>query len=202
MPRFAAKAVLKPLPVAALAVVTAVLAGVLYVILSGPVHALGSPPPALSRLELLHHPRQAPDIAVADGQGRLHMLDAFRGHYLLVNLWATWCSPCVHELPALAALNTALKGRGLAIVAVNVGHADAKTIRAFLAAHRAAGLGVWRDPAHVFIRSFDAYGLPTSILIDPAGQEIAKVVGTASWDAPSAITYFRHLLATTPKPLS
>jgi thiol-disulfide isomerase/thioredoxin len=201
MPRFAAKAVLKPLPLAALAVATVVLAGVLYVILSGPVHALGRPPAALSRLQLLRHPRPAPDIAVADGQGRLRMLDSFRGHYLLVNLWATWCSPCVRELPALAALKTALKGQGLAIVAVNVGHADPKTIRAFLTAHGAEGLGVWRDPAHAFIRSFDAYGLPTSILIDPAGREIARVIGTASWDAPSAISYFRHLLATAPKPV-
>ena len=202
MPRFVAKAVLKPLPAAALAAATAVLVGVLYVILSGPVHAVSNPPEALSRLQPLRHPHLAPDIAIADGRGRLKMLDAFRGHYLLVNLWATWCSPCVRELPALAALQTALKGRGLDIVAVNVGHADAKTIRVFLAAHQAESLGVWRDPAHAFIRSFDAYGLPTSILIDPEGREIARVVGTAKWDAPSAIRYFRHLLVTVPRPLS
>ncbi len=193
---------MKPLPAAVLAVATAVLAGVLYVILSGPVHAVQSPPSALSRLQPLRHPRQAPDIAVADGRGRLRMLDSFRGHYLLVNLWATWCAPCVRELPALAALKTALKGGGLDIVAVNVGHADAKTIGAFLAAHQAERLGVWRDPAHAFLRSFDAYGLPTSILIDPAGREIARVVGTAHWDAPSAVRYFRHLLASAPRPLS
>ena len=202
MPRFAAKAVLKPLPAAALVAATAVLVGVLYVILSGPVHEVSSPPAAMSRFQPLNHPRQAPDIAVADGHGRLKMLDAFRGHYLLINLWATWCSPCVRELPALAGLQTALKGRGLKIIAVDVGHDNAQTIRAFLAAHQAEGLRVWRDPAQAFIRSFDAYGLPTSILIDPEGREIARVVGTANWDAPSAISYFRRLLAAAPRPLA
>lgn len=202
MPRFAAKAVLKPLPAAALLVATAVLVGVLYVILSGPVHAVGELPPALSGLQRVHPAPPAPDIAVADGQGRLHMLDEFRGHYLLVNLWATWCVPCVRELPALAGLKAALKGQGLKIIAVNVGHADTPTIRAFLAAHHAKTLGVWRDTGQVFIRGFDAYGLPTSVLIDPSGREIARIVGTANWDAPAAIGYFRHLLAALGRPLS
>ena len=122
------------------------------------------------------------------------MLDsAYRGRYVLLNLWATWCGPCVKDLPALAKLQAALPAAKLTVLTVNVGHGSAADTASFLKAHNAASLPVLIDSNSSFIRNFGAYGLPLSVLIDPQGREIARAEGPAEWDAPSAIAYFRVL---------
>ncbi|HEY1961450.1 MAG TPA: TlpA disulfide reductase family protein, partial [Rhizomicrobium sp.] len=87
--------------IAAIAIV--VIAAVVYVRLERPVHDT-APAGALAKLVPDAQPKSIPDVAFADGTGQLHKLSDFRGRYMLLNLWATWCAPCVHELPALAHL--------------------------------------------------------------------------------------------------
>jgi thiol-disulfide isomerase/thioredoxin len=195
---------LRSVPVKLLAIVAAVLTfgaalGVLYVILSAPVHAVDNVPAALVTLKPLETPVPAPAVAISDAAGNRHMLGDFRGRYVLVNLWASWCQPCVRELPALAQLQAAVPAKQLTILAVNVGRSDVKQTAAFLVAHKAGGLGVWLDPQVALMRAFRAYGLPTSVLIDPQGRVIARAVGPAEWGAPSAIAYFKAL-PLAPKP--
>jgi len=153
-----------------------------------PVHA---PPAALAKLRLEDKPRAVPAVAFTDASGARHMLGEFKGHYVLLNLWATWCAPCVRELPALAKLQSAVPG--LRVVAVNVGRSSVADTAAFLSAHQAAVLSVYVDTNVALERSFGAYGLPLSVLIDPKGEEVARAVGPAEWDAPEAIAYFRSL---------
>lgn len=194
MPRLS----LDRLPKTPLLLVTGVIAlgavlGVLYVIFAGPVHALDRVPEALAKLTPEKAPIAAPAVAFADGTGKPHMLNEFKGRYVLVNLWATWCQPCVKELPALAGLKANVPAKRLTVLAVNVGRSDAKETAAFLKAHGASNLGVWRDTHVALMRAFKAYGLPTSVLIDPEGREVARAVGAAEWDAPAAIAYFKAL---------
>jgi thiol-disulfide isomerase/thioredoxin len=176
--------------------------GVLYVILSAPVHAVADVPEALARLKPLDAPQIAPAVAITDEKGDRLMLSAFRGRYVLVNLWATWCGPCVRELPALSGLEAAVPQSRLKVLAVNVGRSGAEETAQFLKAHKAAHLGVWLDTQVALVRAFKAYGLPTSVLIDPDGKVVARAVGASDWSAPSAIAYFQNLPLAKPAPHS
>ncbi|HEX4296135.1 MAG TPA: TlpA disulfide reductase family protein, partial [Rhizomicrobium sp.] len=127
--------------------------------------------------------------------GARHTLADFKGHYVLLNLWAVWCAPCVKELPALARLQAALPKGGLEVVPVDVARGTQADAAAFLKAHGAARLPAFIDGDLAMMRVFGAYGLPLTVLIDDKGREIARAVGPADWDAPDAIDYFKALTA-------
>jgi thiol-disulfide isomerase/thioredoxin len=177
---------------AAIGVVAAVIvAGLLYTMLA-PVDAVPAPPETIGKLQPLDKPQIVPTVAFNDASGARHALTEFRGHYVLLNLWATWCAPCVRELPALAGLQAAVPG-GLKVVAVDVGRGSASDAAQFLKAHHAGALPVYVDSDIALIRAFGAFGLPYSILIDPQGREVARAVGPGAWDAPDAVEYFKTL---------
>lgn len=176
------------------AVLIGAVAAVLYGTHSGPVHeAAAAAPAALAKLRPMEKPKEVPAVAVADGSGHLHKLSEFRGRYMLLNLWATWCAPCVRELPALSHLQSAAGGKGLAVVPVNVGHSTAPETAAFLKSHNAGTLPVYVDSSSAFLRAFGAFGLPVTILVDPKGRQIARATGAVNWDAKESIAYFRSL---------
>jgi thiol-disulfide isomerase/thioredoxin len=173
---------------AALAVVGAV---ALYVIHSRATNAV--PPTSLSALVFDAQPQAMPEVAFSDAAGARHTLAAYKGRYVLLNLWATWCGPCVNELPALAKLQA--RAPGLAVVTVNTGRNNTADTAAFLKLHGAGSLPVYMDSNVAMIRAFGAAGLPLSVLIGPDGREIARATGPADWDNPEAIAYFKALTA-------
>ena len=116
--------------------------------------------------------------------GGKHSIGDFKGHYVLVNLWATWCAPCVSELPSLAKLQAAVPG--LKVLAVDVGHDKTDDAAAFLKSHNADALGAYVDTELALLHAFGAYGLPTTVLIDPSGKEVAKAQGPAEWASPQS----------------
>jgi thiol-disulfide isomerase/thioredoxin len=164
--------------------------GVLYVILGRTVHA---PPPALANLRL-ESARQVPDVSFSDVAGGSHALFEYRGRFVLLNLWGTWCAPCARELPALSRLSQATRMDRLAVIAVALPPGDVKDAQAFLAEHDARALVAYADSRTEFFRAFRAYGLPVTVLIDPAGREIARAVGPAKWDAPEAVAYLKSVV--------
>lgn len=126
-----------------------------------------------------------------DANGRAVSLSDFKGHPVILNLWATWCAPCVRELPALGHLARTLERSGATIVAVNAGRESTAETADFLKRHGAGNLAVYRDPQLALLAAFGAQGLPFSVLIDARGREIAHVSGPIKWDAPDAVAYFR-----------
>jgi len=158
----------------------------------GPQHGAPAPASSLAKLKKDDAPKALPPVTFADGQGSAHALAGFRGRYVLLNLWATWCAPCVRELPALAHLQTEVDARKLVVVPVNVGHDRAAATAAFLKEHKAA-LPVYIDTKSAFLRAFGATGLPLTLLIDPKGREIARASGAVRWDAKDSIAYFKSL---------
>ena len=180
-----------PLLLAA-AILAAIGAAVLYGMLAR-VHAVGAPPPAISRLKLAEKPLAVPGVAFTDAKGGRHILSQFKGRYVLLNLWATWCTPCVEELPALAQLQSEVPQ--ITVVAVNVGRATPAETAAFLKAHKAARLAVYDDTDVALVRAFKAYGLPLSVLIDPESREIGRAEGPGDWNAPEAAGWFKALAA-------
>jgi len=178
-----------------IAAVIAVLAaaGVLYEMQGVAVHAPAGPPAALAPFAAAKAPAPVPQVAVLNGAGTRVSLSAFKGRYVLLNLWATWCAPCVKELPALAKLKAADGGKRFDVVAVDVGRGTAADARTFLDANGAKVLDTYVDSNLALLRSFGAFGLPLTILIDPQGREIGRAVGPAAWDTPDAIAYFKAL---------
>lgn len=149
---------------------------------------------ALNRvLRLVEPPVAAPDIAFVDAGGRRHHLSEFRGHGMVINLWATWCAPCVAEMPSLAALSKTLAPADIAVLPLSSDHGGAAAVEAFFRQHGITGLPVLLDPDGAAARAFGAEGIPTSVIIDKAGREHARLEGPAEWSTPEAAALVRKL---------
>lgn len=131
-------------------------------------------------------PRAVPELAFTDAGGQRKTLKDFAGKTVLLNIWATWCAPCRHEMPALDRLQGALGGEKFEVVAVSIDTQDPQKARDFLAELKVQHLGFYADPkADVFQKlkmAGRAVGLPTSMLIDGSGCEIGYLPGPAEWD--------------------
>jgi thiol-disulfide isomerase/thioredoxin len=173
-----------------LAVVVAVAFGFLYGKGLLSVHQGLEPPASLAVLKLEKAPKAAPAVTFADAAGGSHALDQFKGRYVLVNLWATWCAPCVAELPSLARL--AAHAPGLKVLAINTDH-EKVDAAGFLKSHGAGSLPVYLDSERMMLRSFVVPGLPTTILVGPDGKVVARAEGPAEWGSKEAVAYFKRI---------
>ncbi len=174
----------------AVAIIVAAL-GVHYMIRSNPVHE--AIPEALGALTPDPAPKPIPAVTFLDSQGKPASLAQFKGRVIILNMWATWCAPCVRELPALGRLAAALGPGKVTVVTVNASHDTAAQTAAFLKAHGASDLPAYRDPDLSLLTGFGSQGLPFSVLIDANGREFARASGPMQWDDPKAIAYFRAL---------
>jgi thiol-disulfide isomerase/thioredoxin len=170
-----------------------VTAAILYGNRFGDVHA---PPAILDKLKVTAGRPAAPAIAFRDEAGKEIRLADYHGRYMLVNLWATWCGPCIEELPELAKLQKELPQDRIAVVPVDVlEKLDAEKVGAFLAMHGADGLPVYIDSAYATQRGFTANELPLTVLIDADGHEVARAAGGQKWDDPASVAYLKAISA-------
>jgi thiol-disulfide isomerase/thioredoxin len=136
-------------------------------------------------------PLRLPDLAFEDAEGKPKKLSDWRGRTVLVNLWATWCVPCRKEMPALEALQTQLGGSDFEVVAVNIDTRDPDKPKNFLKDANLTRLGYYSDRnAKVFqdLKGIGrALGMPTSVLVDRSGCEIATIAGPAEWASEDAL---------------
>lgn len=139
-----------------------------------------------------------PVLAFQAPDGRALALDAFRGRTLLVNLWATWCAPCRAEMPALDAMQAALGSADFEVVAVNIDTRNPDRPGRFLDEVGVRALIRYADPSAATFGALKAaglaFGMPTSILVDPEGCEIASLAGPADWSSPEALEVVRAAL--------
>jgi thiol-disulfide isomerase/thioredoxin len=154
----------------------------------------------VAALTMATTPLKLPDLAFDDADGKPRKLSDWRGRTVLVNLWATWCVPCRREMPALDALQAKLGGPDFEVVAVNIDTRDPDKPKNFLKEANLTRLGYFSDPtAKVFqdLKSMGkALGMPTSVLIDRNGCEIANIAGPAEWASDDAV----KLISTAVKP--
>jgi thiol-disulfide isomerase/thioredoxin len=136
-------------------------------------------------------PLLLPDLAFDDGSGTPKKLSDFRGKTVLLNLWATWCVPCRKEMPALDRLQAKLGSPNFQVVAVNIDTRDPEKPKAFLSDAKLTRLDYFSDrQAKVFQDLMSvgrALGMPTSVLVDGKGCEIATIAGPAEWDSDDAV---------------
>ncbi len=159
----------------------------------------GGAPPALRQFIPTDPPRPAPDIAFADGAGKTVSLADFRGRVVLVNLWATWCEPCIREMPSLDRLRAALPAQDLAIVLISQDRGGDKVVAPFFQ-KLGLRLETYLDPKSTVGHAFKVRGLPTSILIDRDGSELGRVEGALDWDGAPAQALLRWYVARGAKP--
>lgn len=133
-------------------------------------------------------------VSFADADGRTASFADFGGKVVLVNVWATWCAPCVREMPTLDRLEAALGGADFAVVAVAVDRQGLPAVARFYETHGIANLHPFVDPSYAVPRALGVVGLPTTVLLDRAGREIGRLVGGAEWDSPEAIALIRHVI--------
>jgi len=149
----------------------------------------------VAALTMATAPLRLPDLTFEDADGKPRKLSDWRGRIVLVNLWATWCVPCRKEMPALESLQTRLGGPDFEVVAVNIDTRDPEKPRNFLKEANLTRLGYFTDQkAKVFqdLKAIGrALGMPTSVLVDGEGCEIATLAGPAEWSSDDAIRLIR-----------
>jgi thiol-disulfide isomerase/thioredoxin len=139
----------------------------------------------VAALAVARTPFRLPDLAFKDRDGREHTLNDWRGRVVLLNLWATWCVPCRKEMPALDTLQADLGGAKFDVVAVNIDTRDAQKPLAFLKDIGVTHLTYYSDQSAKVFQDLKiagkAFGMPTTLLIDPSGCEIGEMAGPAEW---------------------
>ncbi|MGE5534820.1 MAG: thiol:disulfide interchange protein TlpA [Acidobacteriota bacterium] len=143
-------------------------------------------------------PLKLPNLTFQDGSGQKHSLDQWQGRTVLLNLWATWCVPCRKEMPALDALEQRLGGPDFQVVAVNIDTRNFEKPKAFLKEVGVQSLAYYADPNAKVYQDLKeigrAFGMPTTVLVNPSGCEIGSIAGPAEWASEDAIRLIKAVL--------
>jgi len=144
-------------------------------------------------------PIRVSNLSFRDGNGRERKLSEWQGRVVLLNLWATWCVPCRKEMPELDALQEKLGGQNFEIVAVNIDTRDPEKPKAWLKEIGATQLAYYADPSAKIFQDLKAagraFGMPTTLLVDAQGCELASLAGPAEWASEDAIQLINVALA-------
>jgi thiol-disulfide isomerase/thioredoxin len=143
-------------------------------------------------------PLKVPDLKFVGADGKPLSLADWQGKTVLLNLWATWCVPCRQEMPTLDALEQKLGGPDFQVVAVNIDTRDAEKPKAFLKEVGATHLAYYADSSAKTFQDLKsigrAFGMPTTLLIDPHGCEIGTIAGPADWASDDAVKLIQAAL--------
>ena len=144
-----------------------------------------------------HAPTALPALAFATADGNRRTLADYAGRGVVLNFWATWCTPCVSEMPALDALSRTLAAGSpaMAVLAVSLDRGGAGAVAPFYASHGIRSLPVLLDPHSETMAALHLDGIPTTLVIDPRGREVARIQGPVQWDASDAAAILRRMAA-------
>ena len=150
--------------------------------------------PGIAALRRTDPPVKLPPAALVDAAGIVHGLEDFVGQGLVLNLWATWCTPCVAELPALAALAGRLTAAGILVLPLASDRGGAPVVEQYSRLHGIAALPVWLDPKGAAARAWGARGLPTTLIVDRRGRERGRAEGAVDWAGDAVVAAVRRLV--------
>lgn len=132
-------------------------------------------------MRLMHTAIAAPTTQFFDGS-KLITLDRYRGQFVLVNFWATWCSPCMLEMPSLDRLADKVAENNVLVVAISQDEGGPAQVKPFLDRLKLKKLQILFDIGKQSFRDFAIRGLPTTVLLSPEGKILARLEGSAEWD--------------------
>jgi len=128
------------------------------------------------------------------GEDELRTLQSYKGKGIVLNFWATWCAPCIKEMPELLRLKSKVAGDGIEVLAISQDRKDIAKVREFLEVNKLSELGVMLDKRGRLGRKLGVRGLPTTVLIDPQGRDIGRVLGIEKWDSEPVVEALRTCL--------
>jgi thiol-disulfide isomerase/thioredoxin len=175
------------------------LLGTLAAALALPVAARAEVPAALAkgtmaRFKPAHPPKPIPDLEFLDADNQPMKLADLTGKARLVNLWATWCAPCVKEMPSLNRLQAAFPGDQFVVLPISLDGPSKAKVAPFYKERKLDQLGIYYDKGRKAMSVLGVSLLPTSILIDAAGRELGRLEGDADWDSPEGIALIKTAL--------
>ena len=145
----------------------------------------------VAALTVADKPFRVPELSFQDADSAQRQLKDWRGRFVLLNLWATWCVPCRQEMPALDSLESKLGGQDFQVVAVNIDTRDPDKPKSWLKEVGITRLAYFADPQAKVFQDLKvvgrAFGMPTTLLIDPQGCEIGTLAGPADWSSDDAL---------------
>lgn len=146
----------------------------------------------------VENPEPLPMTPFLAGDGEEVTLADFEGQVVLLNFWATWCPPCIKEMPDLDALAAAVADEPIAVVAVNADRQPLDVAPAWLMEQGLENLDVYADEKQALARALKIRGMPTTILISPEGEKLAYKEGVAAWADPDFVAALKALAARIP----
>ena len=152
----------------------------------------------LSAIARVEPPVPLPPFGFVTADGRTLRIGDYTGENgrgAVLNFWATWCAPCVAEMPSLALLSRALEAERIAVLPISADRGGAGVVAPFFRNHGIEGLPVLLDPGSEAVHALQLAGLPTTVLVGPDGRERGRMEGSADWGTPEAARRVRELLA-------
>ena len=146
---------------------------------------------SLSKMTLAKPPKPMPELAFADADDKPLKLADYKGKVVLVNFWATWCVPCVKEMPSLDRLQAAMGKDKFTVLPLSLDGPSRPKVAPFYEDKKLTSLGIYFDKGKKSMQALDVSVLPTSILVDADGREIARLEGEADWDKPEALALIK-----------
>jgi thiol-disulfide isomerase/thioredoxin len=132
-----------------------------------------------------------PDLEFLDADDKSLRLANLTGKARLINLWATWCAPCVKEMPSLDRLQAALPRDKFVVLPISLDGPSKAKVAPFYKDRELTNLGIYYDKGRKAMSVLGVSLLPTSILVDPAGRELGRIEGDADWDTPEGIALMK-----------
>jgi thiol-disulfide isomerase/thioredoxin len=158
---------------------------------TAPIGAVAS---GIEKLTWSESPQPATDAPFQNGKGDAVTLADYHGKVVVVNLWATWCAPCIREMPTLDTLQSELGGDDLHVIAMSQDREGEPIARPFMEKNEWSNLDLYVAPNLAFARAAEVKGLPTTLIIDKQGREVARLQGTAEWDSTEVRSVLEKLI--------
>ena len=149
----------------------------------------------LARFTLAKEPRKLLELAFTDADDKPLQLADYKGKTVLLNFWATWCAPCVKEMPSLDKLQAEFGKDRFTVLPLSLDGPSKPKVAPFYADKKLANLGIYFDKGRKAMQGLDVTLLPTSILVDPQGREIGRLEGDADWDMPEGVALMKAAIA-------
>ncbi len=149
---------------------------------------------AMARFKITRPAKPVPDLEFLDADNRPMRLADLNGKVRLINLWATWCAPCVSEMPSLDRLQAMLPKNRFVVLPISLDGPSKPKVAPFYRDQNLDHLGIYYDKGKKAMSTLGVTLLPTSILVDPAGRELGRIEGDADWDSPEALALMKAAL--------